>query len=200
MRDVRRRRSGCWYLLLFVAGLALTAVRPLDAASFVLSPAERDEAITMGRRSVVTDDFGKEWSIGGEGPGQSVMVMTPFHRLALAARNSAFKSQEMKPKDIDALLKDQEGKLVLWATLRGSKSDFARFYSSALVSGQQEIKATYAQNERTALRQDDGSYTARCMYIFPAEGVDPKGKVMLVVKDSEDKPVARFTVDLSVMR
>ena len=50
------------------------------------------------------------------------MVMTPFHRLALAAQNSAFKSQDLKPKDVEALLKEPEGKLVPWATLRWGRS------------------------------------------------------------------------------
>ena len=80
------------------------------------------------------------------------------------------------------------------------EADFARFYVPALLRGQQSIKANFTQNERTALREEDGSYTARCMYVFPAEGLDPKGTVTLVVKGSDDKPVARFTVDLSVMR
>jgi hypothetical protein len=200
MARVRRRRAFCWYLLLIVAGLALTVARPLDAASFSLAATERDEAIRLGRRSVVTEDFGAEWRVGGEAPGESLTVMTPFHRLALAARNSAFKSQDLKPRDVDSLLKDQEGKLVLWATLRGPKADFARFYAPALVRGQQEIKATFTQNERTALREEDGTYTARCMYVFPSDGLDPKGKVTLVVKDPDAKPVARFTVDLAAMR
>ena len=65
---------------------------------------------------------------------------------------------------------------------------------------QQEVKASFAQNERTALRGDDGQYTARCLYVFPAEGVDPKSSVTLVVKDVEERPVAKFTVDLASMR
>jgi len=197
---VRRRRSCCWYLLFLAAGLALTVARPLDAASFSLTPGERDEAIRVGRRSIITDEFGAEWRVGGDRLGQTLTVMTPFHRLALAARNSAFKNQELKQRDVDSILKDQEGKLVLWATLRGAKVDFARFYAPALVLGQQEIKATFTQNERTALREEDGGFTARCMYVFPAEGLDPKATVTLVVKDPDDKPVARFTVDLSAMR
>ena len=183
-----------------MAGLALTIARPLDAASFALAPSEREEAIRMGRRSIVAADFGAEWRVGGEGPGQSLVVMTPFHRLALAARNSAFKNEEMRPRDVDSLLKDQEGKLVLWATVRGAKPDFARFYAPLLYRGQQEIKPSFTQNERTALREEDGTYTARCMYVFPAAELDAKGRVTLVVKDPDSKQIARFTVDLSAMR
>jgi len=201
MARVRRRRGSCGrYLLLVVAGLVLAVAGPLDAASFALTPGERDEAIRAGRRSIVTEDFGAEWRVGGEELGQTLTVMTPFHRLALAARNSAFRNEELRQKDVDSLLKDREGKLVLWATFRGPRADFARFYVPALLRGQQAIKASFTQNERTALREEDGRYMARCMYVFPAGELDRAGKVTLVVKGPDDKPVGRFTVDLSAMR
>jgi hypothetical protein len=185
----------------FATGLGCTVVRPVAAgASFTLTTAERDEAIQLGKRSVISDEFGAEWRVAGEVPGQSVVVMTPFHRLALAARNSAFKNQELKQKDIDSAVKEQEGTLTLWATLRGGKTDFARFYAPVLVSGSQEIKASFAQNERTARREDDGSFTARCLYVFPAETVKPNDKVVLIVRDADGKQVAKFTVDLAAMR
>jgi hypothetical protein len=200
MARVRRRRAFCWYLLLIVAGLALTVARPLDAASFSLAATERDEAIRLGRRSVVTEDFGAEWRVGGEAPGESLTVMTPFHRLALAARNSAFKSQELPQRDIDELLRDQENRLTLWAALEGAKADFARFYTPVLLSGRQEIKPTFRQNERTGRREDNGTYTARCLYVFPAGELKPNETLVLIVKDLDDKQVAKFTVDLSAMR
>ena len=197
---VRRGSRGCAYLVFIVAALALTMARPLDAASFSLSPTERDEAVQMGRRSTVAADFGTEWRVVGEAPGQSLVVMTPFHRLALAARNAAFKSEELRPRDVESLVQDQSGRLVLWATIRGAKPDFARFYAPLLYRGEQAIKPSFSQNERTALREEDGTYTARCMYVFPAAELDGKGRVTLVVKDSESVQVARFNVDLSAMR
>lgn len=187
-------------MLLAVAGLTLALARPLDAASFALTAGERDEAMRAGQRSVVNQDFGGEWRVAGEAPGQTLTVVTAFHRLALAARNSAFKGQALRQRDIDSLLKDQEGRLVLWATFRGAKPDFARFYAPALLRGGQEIKASFTQNEHTAAREEDGRYTARCMYVFPVAELDPKGKVTLVVKDPDNQQVGRFTVDLSAMR
>src|SRR5689334_21020484 len=126
------KRLGCWSLVVVATFTGLTFVRPVTAASFVLSPSERDDAIRLGRRSVISEQFGAEWVVTGHGTGQSLTVMTPFHRLALASRNSAFKSQELKPKDIEAVLKEQ-GSLTVWATLKGAKSDFARFYAATLV-------------------------------------------------------------------
>jgi len=181
------------------ASLSLICSAPLDAALFTLTPQDRDEAMRVGRRSVTVENWGSEWRVGG-GEGQLVTVMTPFHRLALAARNSAFQDKELKPRDVDSVLKDQQGKVVLWAILRGAKVDFARFYIPRLMARQQEIKASFTQNERTALRGEDGQYTARCLYVFPAEGLDPRGTMMLVVRDGEEKVVAKFAVDLSAMR
>jgi hypothetical protein len=181
------------------AGLSLICSAPIDAALFTLMPRDRDEAVRVGRRSVTTEDWGGEWRVDG-GAGQFVTVMTPFHRLALAARNSAFQDKELKPRDVESVLKDQQGKVVFWATLRGGQVDFARFYTPTLQARQGEIKASFTQNERTALRGDDGQFTARCLYVFPAEGLDPRSTVTLLVRDGEEKVVARFTVDLSTMR
>jgi hypothetical protein len=186
--------------MMLAAGLVLTIARPLDAASFALAPAEREAAMRVGKRSVVNAELGGEWTVRGDAPDQTLVVMTPFHRLALAARNSAFKGEELKPKDIESVLRDHEGKLVVWATLRGPRSDFARFYAPALVRGQQEIKPSFTQNERTAWREEDGRFTARCLYVFPVEGIGPNDTVTVVVRDSEQKPMARFTIDLAAMR
>jgi hypothetical protein len=194
------RRLGGWCVLVLCIGAALTIVSPLDAASFTLSSEERDAAIRAGKRSVISERFGREWTVGGDGPGQTVLVMTPFHRLALAARNAAFRNQELRPKDIESVLKEQTGGLALWATLKGNKNDFARFYTAVLTTGEQEVKPSFSQNERTALREEDGSYTARCMYVFPSDGLRGNGTLTLIVKDPDEKAVAKFTMDLSAMR
>ena len=181
-------------------GVCLTVMRSVAAASFTLTPTERTDAISLGRQSVTSEEFDGEWKVRGDSPGQTLLVVTPFHRLALAARNVAFKSQQLKPKDIDALVKDYEGTLTLWATLKGAKADFARFYAPVLANGSDEVKATFVQNERTARREDDGSFTARCMYVFPTGTLNAKDKITLIVKNSDSQPVAKFTVDLAAMR
>ena len=195
-----RRTSlyGCLPFLVLAA--AFVGVTPGEAVSFALADREREQAIRVGKKSIVEEQFGGEWRLK-DGSGQTLVVMTPFHRLALAARNSAFRSQEMKPKDVQSVIKDAEGKLNFRVTLRGgTKTDFARFYSPTLLAGSQEVKASFVQNERTALREEDGRYAAQCVYEFPADKVDPKGRVVLVVKDADEREVAKFTVDLAAMR
>jgi hypothetical protein len=36
--------------------------------------------------------------------------------------------------------------------------------------------------------------------VFPAEGVDPRASLTLLVRDHDEKVVAKFTIDLSTMR
>ena len=195
--DRRSSWYGCLAFLVLAAGLV--GVTPGEAVSFALTDRDREQAVRAGKKSVVAEDLGTEWHLK-DASGQTLTVMTPFHRLALAARNSAFRSQELKPKDVEALMKDYEGKLGFRVTLRGGKMDFARFYTPTLVAGAQEVKASFVQNEHTALREDDGRYAAKCLYVFPAEGLNPKGRVVLVVKDADEREVAKFTVDLAAMR
>ena len=195
--DRRSSWYGCLPFLVLAAGLI--GVAPGEAVSFALTDRDREQAVRAGKKSVVAEDLGTEWRLE-DAAGQTLTVMTPFHRLALAARNSAFRNQELKPKDVEALMKDYEGKLAFRVTLRGGKTDFARFYTPRLVAGAQEVKASFVQNEHTALREDDGRYAAQCLYVFPAEGLDPKGRVVLVVKDADEREVAKFTVDLAAMR
>jgi hypothetical protein len=177
----------------------LIGVSPGEAVSFALSDRDREQAVRAGKKSIVVEEFGTEWRLK-DASGQTIVVMTPFYRLALAARNSTFRSQELKPRDVDALMKDYEGKLAFRVTLRGGKTDFARFYAPMLVAGAQEVKASFVQNEHTAIREDDGRYAAQCLYVFSAGKLDPKGQVVLVVKDADEREVAKFTVDLAAMR
>jgi hypothetical protein len=195
--DRRSSWYGCLPFLALAAGLI--GVAPGEAVSFALTDRDREQAVRAGKKSVVIEEFGTEWRLK-DASGQTLTVITPFHRLALAARNSTFRSEELKPKDVEALMKDYEGKLAFRVTLRGGKTDFARFYTPTLVAGAQEVKASFVQNEHTALREDDGRYAAQCLYVFPAERLDPKGRVVLVVKDADAREVAKFTVDLAAMR
>lgn len=192
-------RARYWSLVMMGMALLPATGQPASAALLALSERERADAIRVGQRSVIGDDFGAEWRLRDEA-GQTLTVMTGYHRLALAARNAAFKKEPLRPRDIESALKEANGKLSFWATLRGGRSDFARFLAPVLLSGGAEIKASFTQNERTALREENGRFAARCLYVFPTEGLDPRGRVTLVVRDPDDKEMAKFTVDLSAMR
>ncbi len=189
------------YAILLGIGIIFwpTIGQPAAAASFSLGERERQDAIAAGRRSVVSEEFGAEWR-ARNAAGETLTVMTPFHRLALAARNAAFKGETLKPKEVETAAKETGGKLTVWVTLRGATADFARFYAPVLLDGKTEIKPSFVQNERTALRAEDGGYAARCLYVFPAAGLGAKARVTLIVRNPDEKEVSTFTVDLSAMR
>ena len=106
----------------------------------------------------------------------------------------------MKEREPEKLLREQQDRLVIWASLHGPREDFARFFAPRLVLGDRQIEPAFVQNERTALRTDGGRYLARCVYGFPVKEMAPKSRVVLVVRDSDGRDVSRFTIDLASMR
>ena len=184
---------------LALVALALAAPGVAGAAALVLTDREQQAAIEVGERSVTVDAFDAEWRVAGAA-GETVSVLTPFHRLAIAARHAAFSGKPLKPGEPARILRESRDRLVFWTSLRGPSEDFARYYVPRLIVGDREIKASFVQNERTAMRQDDGRYLARCVYGFPTKGVGGRDRVALVIGDGDGRDVSRFTIDLALMR
>jgi hypothetical protein len=181
-------------LILLLAGPSVAG-----AASFSLEPQQRTDALRVGAQSITRDSFDTEWRVANQA-GDSLTVITPFHRLVLAARNAAFKNERMKDKEPEKLLREQQDRLVIWANLRGPREDFARYFAPRILLGDREIEPSFVQNERTAARTDSGAYLARCVYGFPVKEIAPKSRVVLVVRDPDGRDVSRFTIDLASMR
>ena len=184
--------------VVLAAALAATNV-PAAGASLSLSDREQKQALVVGQRSVINETFGGEWRIV-QGSGESVEVVTPFHRLALAARNAAFKNEPLKPQDQEKMLTELKDRLMFWVYLHGPSEQFARHFSPRLLVDDREIEPALVQNERTAIRQDNGRYLARCVYWFPTKDLTGTSRPVLVVRDSEGQPVTRFAIDLARMR
>ncbi len=178
----------------------LVSTPPAGGALLTLSDREQAEAMRVGQRSVTTETgFDGEWRVENAA-GENLTVITPFYRLALAARNAAFKNEVMKPQDRDKMLRDLRERLMFWVHLQGTREDFARYYTPRLLAGDLEIEPVFVQNERTGLRQTNGSFLARSIYAFPTKDVTGKSKVVLVIRDPEGQLVSRFAVDLAKMR
>lgn len=192
-------RAGGPAVRALLAAALLVWAAPAPAASFVLAASERAAALRVGRRSVTLETFDAEWRVANAS-GDSVTVITPFHRLVLAARHAAFRNERMKPDEPDQLLREQQGRLVVWAELRGPREDFARFLAPRLILREREIEPAFVQNERTAARQDRGGYLARCLYGFPIRDLTGRSRVLLVLRDADGRDVSRFTIDLGAMR
>jgi len=191
---VNRRRLSALVIL-----AAATASEPAGGATLVLGERERQEALQVGQRSVTSETFGQEWRVVS-GSGESVTVITPFHRLALAARNAAFKSEPLKPQEQQRMLQEVKDRLRFQVELHGRREDFARYYKALLLVGDRAIEAAFEQCDRTALRQSNGTYLARCEYWFPTKDLKGTARLSLVVRDSDGQPVARFPIDLGQMR
>ncbi len=178
----------------------LLATPPASAALLTLNDAQQAEALRVGQRSVTTESgFDAEWRVDTPG-GESLTVMTPFYRLALAARNAAFKNETVKPQDQAKMLQALRDRLTFWVNLHGSREDFARHYVPRLVVGDLEVEPVFVQNERTGLRQANGSFLARSVYAFPTRDVSGTAKVVLLIRDPQGQVVSRFPVDLAKMR
>jgi hypothetical protein len=197
---VRARPS--WKVALTVVALALLGMLgtpgPAGAVSFGLSDRQQAEAVRVGAQSTTEDGVGSEWTIVGE--AGEVTVMTPFHRLALAARQAAFRGRSLDPAEIQRVLKADRERLVFWVSLWGPSADFARFYQPVMVVASSEVKPAWVQNERTAARQPDGKYLARCVYAFPTARLEPTTRGFLSVRGGDGKEVAAFPLDLAAMR
>lgn len=183
---------------LALAGLVAWSL-PAAAASLTLTEGEKVEALRVGQRSVTVESFDAEWQVAN-GSGESVMVLTPFHRLVIAARHAAFRSETLSPAERDRVLGEQENRLVLWARLHGRREDFARFYEPRLLVRGLEIRPAFVQNEWTALPEAGGGFLARCVYGFPLKELTGTSRAALVVRDADGRDVSRFTIDLGRMR
>ena len=183
-----------------LAALALALVPALTAgAALTLDDNERREAIRTGEKSVGNDAFDTEWRVNND-RGESVSVLTPFHRLVVAARHATFNGKPLKPGDPEKILKETRDRLVLLVELQGASETFARLYLPRLVVADREIQPAFVQNERTASRQQDGRYRAHCVYGFPNRDLDGRAKAALVVADGEGRDVSRFAIELGKMR
>jgi hypothetical protein len=185
--------------LVVIVAVALGAAGDAAGASFSLGEADKRAAVQAGERSTQSDAFDREWRVAGAGD-DTLTVLTPFHRLLLAARHAAFRNATLKPSEIERVLRQDAQRLVVWVRLHGPREDFARHYVPRLMADTREIAASFVQNERTALRQQDGGYVARCVYAFPVRDVNGRGRVVLAVSDADGRVVSRFTIDLASMR
>lgn len=160
------------------------------------------EAIDAGVASITQDEFAEEWQLRLPG-GEDIVVSTPFSRLALAARQAAIKGESLTEKQQQEQIDRGKGRIQLLVTMHGGPSrSFARFYQPVLLVNGREVKATFVQNERTPLIQEDGRLASRNVYVFPLEGLPTDGVVTLVVRAAppEQKEVLRAKLDLGKFR
>jgi hypothetical protein len=179
--------------------LLVLSAAPAMGAALVLDAKEQQNAVRVGERSVTNDAFDAEWRVTNQ-RGEWVSVVTPFHRLVIAGRHAAFNGKPLKPGEPEKLLSENRDRLILQVELHGKSEGFARLYTPRLVVGDREIKAAFVQNERTASRQEDGAFLARCVYGFPSRDIDGRARASLIVADADGRDVSSFAIELGTMR
>jgi hypothetical protein len=184
--------------LLVGAGMIALAT-PALPASLVLDEAQQREALAFGERSAARDEFDGEWRVRNAA-GDTVRVITPFYRLALAARHAGQRGEPVERVTPEKLLKEQKDRLVLMVDLHGRREDFARHLVPELTTEERTLKPVFVQNEHTAARLQDGLYRARCVYTFPVKQLTGRSRVGLVVRDGDGREASRFVIDLAAMR
>src|SRR5262249_48508132 len=110
-----------------LTALALALVPALTAgAALTLDEDALREAVGTGGESVSNDAFATEWRVSND-RGESVSVLTPFHRLVVAARHATFNGKPLKPSDPEKILKENRDRLVFLVELQGASENFARY-------------------------------------------------------------------------
>jgi hypothetical protein len=181
------------------ASLLASAVSSASAATLVLTEALKRQAIDYGRQTATRENFDSEWRLQNAA-GDTVIVLTPFHRLAIASRHATFRDEPLRANEPDRVLREQKDRLVLRLELRGSQESFSRFLVPELEVGDRKLKAAFVQNDRTPARLEEGVYLARCTYAFPLRDLTGTSRVSLIVRDADGRTANRFTIDLAQMR
>ena len=195
-------------LLILAMALAFLSVLTFQSVSYAmlqnLSKEQRNEAIQYGKRGVKTEvtDFIKEWSVN-KGKDGFAFITTEFLSLAYASRQATFRRVPLNNFDIEDTLAKSSGKLVFRVTLFGSTENFARDYTAILETDGKMIHTTFWNNpigEPYEEGEGKQAYVTDSDFYFPADGIDPDGKIILVVKDEESQSVAKFPFNLKELR
>ena len=72
----------------------------VTGAALTLDEHGKREAIRVGEKSVGDDAFDAEWRLTND-RGDTLSVLTPFHRLVIAARHATFSGKPLKPSEPD---------------------------------------------------------------------------------------------------
>ncbi|HEY5648821.1 MAG TPA: hypothetical protein VIU33_04940 [Nitrospiria bacterium] len=165
---------------------------------------QRQEAIIYGKRGIRTEvsEFIEEWSVN-KGLDGFAFITTEFLALAYAARTSALRMADLSNYDIEDTLAKSSGKLVFRVTLFGDSPDFAREYTAVILAGDQTIPTTFWSNpggEPYGDGETSPTYVTDSDFFFPSEGIDPEGKITLVIQNESGEDVTRFAFDLGSLR
>ncbi|MFQ5862345.1 MAG: hypothetical protein ACE5IC_04395 [Candidatus Brocadiales bacterium] len=193
------------FILVILFLLLLPLAKPALAVWPDLDESKMREAIQYGKRfkHYDNDRFLKEWVVVLKRDADRVGVFTKFNLLAMAARDAARESRELRPEEIEAVLGEVENKLAFTLILYGSTPEFARRFHAVLRYGDRYIQPVYKYNplaEPYGWRpMSPPIFRARCSYEFPLDDIDPNAEVSLIIINPRGGERELF-LDLSKMR
>jgi len=169
-----------------------------------LSEEQKTEAISFGKRSVKKEltEFIEEWSVNKKYDGFA-FITTEFLALAYASRQATFKFSTLNKFDIEDTLAKSSGKLVFRVTLFGETENFAKDYTAIIRTDGKTIPTTFWNNPTGDPFGDDKSkpaFVTDSDYYFPADGIDPQGRIVLIIQDKDGNEVAEFPFELGKLR
>jgi hypothetical protein len=182
--------------------LSAWAPRSAEAIWVDLTPEQTDQALQIGGFQASMGNptrFMEKWSVN-LGPGKgAALLMTEFLAVAFAAEAASKNFQSLQPWEVQDARARASGKLVFSVTTFGDRPDYADGLRGWVIDGKREIQNTHWKNG-TPEKAEGGGYVADSTFWFPMDGVDPDGKVTLVIRQNGTQKEWRFPFDLSQMR
>ena len=163
-----------------------------------MTAAEISSAINYGKshKDDLLVDFEKPWTIFlGYGSGKgSAIIFTPYHCLALMARNSAGDNSAMDTEMLCRLCAEKHKDFYFETILYGGDDYFDRDYKAVILKGDREIPVlkTFHQGYDQAREY---TVSSRQKVYFSAEALRGKGEIILRIVRPEKEPVD-FVFDL----
>ena len=164
----------------------VTHSRPIGIS---LSAADISAAINYGKnhKDDLMVDFEKPWNVFlGYGSGKgSATIFTPYHFLALMARNSARDNSGMDTEVILRLYAQNYQDLYFEVTLYGDDEGFDRDYKAVVLKDGREIPVLKTFHQGNDQAREYTISSQKKLY-FPADALQEKGKITLqIVKPKE---------------
>ncbi len=171
----------------------------------MLTERDIEEAVEYGLRNKQLSHSAllRDWRIDyGYGIGSATLV-TPYASLIILAKESALMFREPTGHEIVHMLKDMENSLLFRCSLYGEDIDFAPKCKVMLEHHGMTRKPTTtilpAAADYTPNYPAPPKFRAVSTFYFSLEGIDPMGRVNLIITDPKGKEM-KFFFDLSALR
>ncbi|MFA5394307.1 MAG: hypothetical protein WC081_07905 [Candidatus Ratteibacteria bacterium] len=170
-----------------------------EPISFSLSTTETSAAVNYGKnqRGDLLVDFEKPWTVFlGYGPGKgSATIFTPYHCLALIARNSAKDNSDVDTESLRRICAESYKDLYFEVTLYDNKENFDRDYKAVLLKDGREIPVLKVLQQGYDEAREYTLSSQQKLY-FPIDILRGKSEITLRIVRPEAPPLD-FVFDLN---